>query len=417
MSFLTAILNPLIWWGQFPIGLRLITRIRLLASIGAGGVIYLTPLVFNQVSFSATDIGIGIAAAAFVGTFSRFLSGGLLDRRLHFSRLVLTSSCLAILSDFYLLQAQSFGTYLGAQLLLGVAAGLYWPAIEIAVPLGCGNFPSRQGYALVRSADALGMGLGTLLGTISALIGLIRFVYIIDVFFMLLVIFFLINNPLFLTLRTSVQNNENSFSSDLPQPVKSRNNSWLFSLFPVLVVSFISTLIFALLQSALPLDLVKGGLLRAPMSEAWSSSVVSFQLLLLVLLQWPVGRWLSTKEVNFGLKVSLFSFSVGCLLTGISSLLPSGALIVFASQIPFSFGLAAFLPTATQAVLDTTPKWKRGIGMALFSQCFALTALISPLIAGNYLDFHQNAFGLWLIMGVVCFMSIPILKLVKPLPN
>ena len=41
------------WWMQFPYPLRLLTKIRFYAAFGAGGVIYLTSLIFNNIGLSA----------------------------------------------------------------------------------------------------------------------------------------------------------------------------------------------------------------------------------------------------------------------------------------------------------------------------------------------------------------------------
>ena len=51
------------WWIEFPFHLRLITKIRFFASFGAGGVIYLTSLIFNDIGLSATEIGLEIGRA------------------------------------------------------------------------------------------------------------------------------------------------------------------------------------------------------------------------------------------------------------------------------------------------------------------------------------------------------------------
>ena len=68
----------LVWWNQFPIQLRLITKIRFFASVGAGGVIYLTSLIFNNIGLSATEIGSGFAISAIVGTLTRVITGNYL---------------------------------------------------------------------------------------------------------------------------------------------------------------------------------------------------------------------------------------------------------------------------------------------------------------------------------------------------
>ncbi|MEY3757498.1 MAG: hypothetical protein RLZZ263_652, partial [Cyanobacteriota bacterium] len=141
--------------------------IRLVASVGAGGVLYLTPLVFHHAAFSAQAVTLGIGMAALAGTVGRLVSGLLLDRGLNCSLPVLLASLAAVGGDSLLLKAHHFDGYGIGQVLLGIAAGLYWPAIELAVPLSCSTgahpIPSARGYALVRSADAAGIAAGSLI--------------------------------------------------------------------------------------------------------------------------------------------------------------------------------------------------------------------------------------------------------------
>ncbi|MEI6617157.1 MAG: MFS transporter, partial [Cyanobium sp. ELA507] len=70
---------------QFPAPLREVAVVRLIAALGAGGVLYLTPLVFHQGAFSATQITAGLALAALAGTGGRLLCGALLDQGLRCS--------------------------------------------------------------------------------------------------------------------------------------------------------------------------------------------------------------------------------------------------------------------------------------------------------------------------------------------
>ena len=122
---------------------------RLLAALGAGGVIYLTPMVFHLEAFSARSVTQGLAAAAVAGTAGRLASGLLLDRGLAVSAPVLLAVAMGFLGDAVLLGAHGFGGYLIGQVLMGIAVGLYWPAIELAVPLACPPLPSARAFALV----------------------------------------------------------------------------------------------------------------------------------------------------------------------------------------------------------------------------------------------------------------------------
>ena len=79
-----------------------------------------------------------------------------------------------------------------------------------------------------------------------------------------------------------------------------------------------------------------------------------------------------------------------------------------------AFAQAAFLPTATEAVIEETPPEHRGLAMALFSQCFAISAIVAPLAGGALLDLQNNGLLLWLIVGGACLVVLPTLRHLKP---
>ena len=398
------------WWGQFPPNLRLITKARLVASLGAGGVIYLTPLVFNQLSLSATEIGQGIALAAVAGTFSRLIVGRLLDRGTPTSGPIKWAAITAIAADICLISANDQYNFLIGQLLFGIAAGLYWPAIELAVPNNIENYPSIKGFALVRSADAVGMSFGALVGSLFAFIELIRVVYFIDVLCMGFLLILLEVN----TINES-DNKFNALNIESKIDIYNRqdNYRWLKSLMPILLISLIGTSILSLLQSALPLDLAKGGVNRPALNEGWSGIVIAIQLGLLVFFQWPIGRWISKYDAKFGLRISMAFFAIGCLLIGLSSLYKYGIYILIIGIFNISIGIAAFLPTATELIIETPPKEKRGISMALFSQCFALSGLAAPIISGKIIDNNDSALMVWISMFICTIITIIFLKIFK----
>ena len=130
---------------------------RLVACFGAGGILYLTPLVFHRAGLSASQVGLGLAWAALAGTLGRFASGALLDRGRPCGLPVLLAAACGLGGDALLLGAQQMGGYGLGQVLIGLAGGFYWPAVELAVPLCAAPEPSARGFALVRSADAAGV--------------------------------------------------------------------------------------------------------------------------------------------------------------------------------------------------------------------------------------------------------------------
>ena len=372
---------------------------------------FMTPLIFHAIDFSAREVGSGLAVSALIGTVVRLLSGALLDRGVRCSWPVRATTLLAIAADLILLQASNYSSYLIGQLLLGCAAGLYWPAIELAVPLSCGSIPSGRGYALVRSADALGIGIGTLIGTMAATLDILRTVYTVEAVCMGTVLVLISLYP----LQDGPPHRElsgNGRDHGGQQPTS--RLPWLLPLLPVLVISVVATGILALQQSVLPLDLVRGGLLRPALSESHSSALIALQLTLLVSLQWPVGRWLAERSVAFGLGLSLAGFSAGCGLIALSTLFENGTALVLAALLPMAFAQAAFLPTSTEAVIEETPPEHRGLAMALFSQCFAVSAIVAPLAGGTLLDLQNNGLVLWLLMGGACIVVLPTLRTLKP---
>ena len=383
------------WWHQFPAPLRELATVRLVASFGAGGVLYLTPMVFHQADFSASQVGSGLAVAALAGTFGRFASGWLLDLGLTCGLPVLLAGLCGFLGDALLLGAQHQQGYVAGQVLLGLAGGLYWPAVELAVPLCAPPMASARGYALSRTADAGGVAGGTLAGALLAQLGNLRGVYLVDMSAIVALAALLLWRPLPRALqagRTGVQ--------------RVAWGQWLPALLPMLLLSVVATAIPALMQSALPLDLVRGGLERDAQPEAISALLIGVPLALLLLIQWPVGQALARRSVAVGLGLSMVCFSGGTVLLALSALSDQGIVLVVLALMLLALGQAAFLPTSTEAVVELSPEGHGGLAMALFSQCFALSAFGAPLLAGVLLDGQGHGLVLWLLMAVVCGLCL-----------
>jgi hypothetical protein len=378
-----------------------VALLRLLSALGAGAVLYLTPMVFHREAFTASAVGEGLALAALVGAGGRVLSGLLLDRGLSCSWPIALGVVASFLGDSVLLQATAPEPFRMGQALLGLAMGLYWPAIELAVPLTCAPLPSARAYALARTADAIGIAGGSLAGALLAARGWLRGIYALDMGGLVLMALLLWRSPLPGQAR--------------PRPLLSSQRqgawspaSWLVPLLPLLGVVVLATAVPALMQSALPLDLVRGGLRRPPLRESLGALTIGLQLGLLMLLQWPVGRALARRSVARGLAFSLVALASGTLLLASSALVPQGAWLLGAAQVPLAIGAAAFLPTATEAVVEITPVEHRGLALALFSQCFALSGLTAPLLGGWLLDRQGHGAGLWLATSGALLLGLPL---------
>jgi len=368
--------------------------IRLVGSFGAGGILYLTPVVFHQAQFSALAVGQGLAAAALAGTVGRLLSGWWLDHGLSTTRPVLLAALISVVADSRLFSAEAFAAYVLGQVLLGLAMGIYWPAIELAVPLSAPPLPSSRAYALVRTGDALGAALGVLLGALLAGSRHLRGIYLLDIACMLVVISLLLRSPLPMA----------AAANHLERRLAWRQ--WVKPLLPLLGVTLLATAMLSLLQSALPLDLVRGGMERAPLSESIGALLLGLQLSLLLLLQWPLGRWLAQRPVAFGLGWSLLGFALGSLLLALSALGWQSLPLLVLAQLPLAAAAAAFLPTASEAVIEVTPASHQGMALALFSQCFAISSFVAPLVGGWLLENQRHGAGLWLLMTLLSLLGL-----------
>ena len=309
-----------------------------------------------------------------------------------------------------LYNSNEFPEYLVGQFLLGSAAGIYWPSAELAVPLNSENYPSSKGFALVRTADAFGISIGAISGTLFSWIGYLRLIYILDIFCM--IIFFQILNKIILNTEQKNQISKIKYHKNTQNNINYYKNikSLLISLYPILVISLLATSIFSLLQSGLPLDLVKGSLFRAPLNETNSGIVLTLQLFLILIFQWPVGIFLSKRNVRYGLRLSLIFLGLGCFLLSISSRLSNGLIIIVCSLVLIAIGITSFLPTATESIIQVSSISKRGLSMALFSQCFGVSSIIAPVIAGKLFDYMGDGFILWLSLSLISFSIIPLTK-------
>ena len=182
-----------LWWGQFPFHLRLITKIRFFASFGAGGVIYLTSLIFNNIGFSATEIGLGFTISAIIGTLSRFFTGNYLNRTGQMQLPLIVSSIVSIVAGIFLILSKGFFPYIIGQSFVGAAAGIYWPAVEFGVPYFCHPIDTRKAFALVRSAEALGIFLGVFIGSFMTNFFYNKSIFVNDILCMLVIIFLIYN--------------------------------------------------------------------------------------------------------------------------------------------------------------------------------------------------------------------------------
>ncbi|MBD2548874.1 MFS transporter, partial [Microcystis elabens FACHB-917] len=273
---------------------------------------------------------------------------------------------------------------------------------ELAVPLCCAPVPSGRAFALMRSGDALGIAAGALVGAVLAWRGWLRGIYAVDIGCMLVLLLVL--------SRRGLPDPRPRERLAHPSPW----GPWLPGLAPLLAVAVLATAMPALMQSALPLELVRGSLQRRALPVSVGALTVGLQLGLLVLLQWPVGQALARRPVATGLNLSLLSFAAGNLLLAGSAFSERGLALLLLAQLPLALGVACFLPTATEAVVERSPIEHQGLALELLSQCFAISGFAAPLLAGRLLDGQGHGAGLWLLMALACLGGLPLVRSLGP---
>jgi len=401
------------YWERFPVSLRLIIKARFWTAIGAGGVLYLSPIIFNSLGFSAEQIGRGITTAAFAGIMTRFGAGYLLDKKFIYTKAIKIACLIAILSDFILFYSQNLLTFILGQFFLGAAAGIYWPSAELAVPINCNSkIKSSEGYSLARSADAIGVTLGVLLGTIGTYLEFTRIVYLIDILCMLYIFNILINKLDIYKIKNIIEIKDDK-EFNYQNLEKKSNLKWVIKLFPLFLVTLFVTGIMSLLQSILPIDLANGGIIRPPFIEKRIATLVTLKLVLLAIFQWPVGYILRNKNSSFKFKLCLISLLIGFIFLSISNLLINGYILILLAFIPLTISICIFLPSASDSIINSSPIKYQGTAIALYSQCFGISSLTIPLMAGKLIDNFDTALYLWLIVSLICLTLVPISKYIK----
>ena len=52
----------------------------------------------------------------------------------------------------------------------------------------------------------------------------------------------------------------------------------------------------------------------------------------------------------------------------------------------------------------------QGTAIALYSQCFGISSLTVPWMAGKLIDNFDTAIQLWLVVSLICIALVPISK-------
>ncbi len=351
---------------------------------------------------SAMALGYGFAVAAALGIASRWLAGRSLDGGCHWYHLLASSGLLTGMSMVQLRDISSWPALLLGMGMQGLGLGLFWPAVEMAVAHTRGTVPLSKAFTLARLFEAAGSALGVL-GTVPFTgAGHYSWAFLAAA----ALLFGLAGAAL---LSPSIVGGCQSLKTRQP-PGHPAGSYWslvkIQGLPAVMLISIMATTVIILQQSALPLDLVRGSLGRPELEPVVGNLVLAIQLVLLLVMQFPVGLLASRWPAMVGLRWSLRIFAGGQATMALSCLpIPQNLWLVVAAQVLTALGTAIFLPVASTACLERTPIPLQGRAMAAYSECWGISSIVAPPAAGWLLEHQSHGLGLWLLLTALCLAT------------
>ncbi len=389
-----------LWLQRYPPALVWSCLLRGLALMALTGIGFYLGIAYGD-RLSGLALGYGFAVAAAMGVVSRWLAGRSLDGGLHWRHLLAVSGLLAAASMVQLRDVSDWPALLLGMALQGLGLGLFWPAAEIAVAQTHGPVPLGKAFTLARFCEAVGSALGVLGTAVFTALGRTSWAFLTAAALLL---------ALAVAAHWSPGTASRRVSNGQTDPQRRQDSYGALAKVPglpaVMLISITATSIIILQQSALPLDLVRGSLGRPALEPVMGSLVVAVQLVLLVVLQLPVGHLVSRWPTGAGLRWSLLAFASGQALMTLSSFPMAPDLwLVVAAQVLTAMGTAAFLPTASAACLERTPAALQGRAMAAYSQCWSVSSVVAPPVAGWLLEMQGHGMGLWLLLTTLCLVT------------
>ena len=389
------------WLQCYPPALVLSCLLRGLALTAFSGIGFYLGIAYGD-RLSGVALGHGFAVTAVMGVASRWLAGRSLDGGLHWRHLLAASGLLTAAGTAQLRDVGDWPALLLGMGLQGLGLGLFWPAAEIAVARTHGAVPLGKAFTLARFCEAVGSATGVLGTAAFTAAGRPSWAFLTAAALLLalaaaaLLSFGIAGQQVMAGGRPYPQRRQGSYGALAKVP----------GLPAVLLMSVMATAVIILQQSALPLDLVRGSLRRPALEPVAGNLVVAVQLVLLVVLQLPVGRLVSRWPTGAGLRRSLWAFAGGQALMTLSCfpMVPGLALVVGA-QVLTALGTAAFLPTASTACLERTPAALQGRAMAAYSECWGISSVVAPPLAGWLLEQQGHGVGLWLLLTALCLAT------------
>ena len=385
---------------------------RSLYQAGYGSIQFFIPLIFvNQEGLSATTVGIGIGSGSLAGIVGHLLGGYLADSPAYGrKRALLFSAGLAIMAAIALALTESLPMLVVANLLMGLSAGCYWTAADVAVIDVTVPEHRHKAFAILILADTLGGGLGIWGGGI--LLSLVHEAQLLFLVGSLILVMFLV----WILIAVTETRQDSSQHADTLQGfiVALRDRSLvLFVLVNILFTTYI-----ALVSSTLPLYFTNVVSISPEATSASGTSIASIANLytwcyvgLGALLQVPIVQVLGLVPKVRVLGISMLLWGTGFILVWVSGTVASMQLVwAIASLCVLSVATTIYKPFVPTIVAELAPKSLRGVYIAISYQCWSIGYFIGPVLGGWAMDQSGAiARSLWIVAAIGAFFSLFIL--------
>jgi MFS family permease len=390
---------------QFNFKIWILAVGRLLSQIGTGLTLFYASIFFvDRVGLSATTVGICLGLGSVSGILGRFLGGSFADSQYWGRRkTLLLSAAISAIAALLFAFTYNFSTLAIANLLMGLGVGLYWPATEAAVADLTTLEQRNEAFAITRLADHIGLGLGVVFGGVFiAVWENYRALFIIDGVSFL--VFFAI---IYLAIAETYQFSDRQPNSHQGWTIALRDRRLLV----YAVVNIFFTTYLSQVQSTIPLYF-KSFMTEGNFSVAIISAIFAWHVILTIICQLPVARFLNRYSYSNALAISFLFWGIGFILLWLTGIVTSYSLIwaILALSL-LAIATVSYTPIASAFVVDLSPPSLRGIYLSINSQCWAIGYLIGPPLGGLALDNSpQFARNFWVFLALSISLGISILQ-------
>ena len=397
------------WFTPLHPQVEIIVTGRFLSQLGSGFTLLYSSIFFvNQLGFSSTSVGLALGSASISGVIGRIMAGSFCDSEFWGRRrTMLLAAAIGAIASLILAATTNFYTLVTANLLMGIAIGLYGPANDAAISDLTAAEQYRETYALIKFIDNIGLEIGIILsGVLIGITGAYRTLFVINAS-AYIVLFALIYTLFIETYK--------------PQSTTaiSLKDSWLLALsdrrlLVFVVVNILFTTYYSELTSILPLYFKNVCLTVSGQgfSETTISTLFSWHIALAIVLQLPSAHILKRFSQAHTLMFSALMWALGFGVIWVMSITSGGQIVwaILALEI-LAIATICFIPAAASLVKDLAPPSQRGVYFSINSLCWAVGYFIGPLLGGWVLDQpNQVADNFWICLACSVVVTLVVLQ-------